>query len=108
MSTQKNKEVKATTVEPVVAETSQGEVTQEVHVVTEETLEANPDLVGVVEVGEEIGLGEAVAQGDTYTVIHPFADRDIFSKTWQVGDDVSHFDKTRLESCIERELVKKA
>lgn len=44
---------------------------------------------------------------DVYIVIHPFADKDNFSKMWEAGEDVSHFDRKRLESCIERGLVKK-
>lgn len=106
MSTGKNKEVRGAQVS--APETSQGEVTQETHVVTQETLNANPDLIGVVEVGETIGLGEVVASGDEkYTVIAPFADKDIFSKKWEEGDDVSHFDESRLANCIEKGLVKK-
>lgn len=42
-----------------------------------------------------------------YTVVSPFADKDNFSKTWEVGDDVSHFDEARLADCVNRGLVKK-
>lgn len=42
-----------------------------------------------------------------YIVAEPFADKDNFGKMWEVGEDVSHFDESRLKSCIERGLVKK-
>lgn len=43
-----------------------------------------------------------------YVVASPFADREVFSKMWVEGDDVSHFEENRLKDCIERGLVKKA
>lgn len=55
-------------------------------------------------------------QGDTaidnpsigkFIVVSQFVDRDNFIKTWKEGDDVSHFDESRLQSAIKRGLVKK-
>lgn len=91
MSTKRNNEVKAVTPE-VTAETSQGEVTQEAQA---QEAKAKQEA-------------KTVADGEKYIVIHPFADKDNFGKMWEEGEDVSHFDKSRLDSCIERELVKKA
>lgn len=51
--------------------------------------------------------GEAKPSKKKYIVISPFADKDIFSKKWEEGDDVSHFDESRLANCIEKGLVKK-
>ncbi len=42
-----------------------------------------------------------------YIVAEPFSDRDSFSKMWNKGDDVSHFDEARLADCVNRGLVKK-
>jgi len=40
-----------------------------------------------------------------FLVISPFADRDNFGKMWNVGDDVSMFEKERLDGCVKRGLV---
>jgi hypothetical protein len=42
----------------------------------------------------------------TYTVIAPFRDKDNFDIIYSEGDDVSNFDKERIEYCIEQGLVK--
>jgi len=43
-----------------------------------------------------------------YIVISPFSDINNFKKTWNKGDDVSHFDADRLAMCIDRGLVKES
>jgi hypothetical protein len=100
------------------------------HIVTESDLKHNPDLEKRgVKVGDEVeipedakakaderaqkdaaaakGKGEAKPSKKKYTVIAPFADKDDFSKKWEEGDDVSHFDEARLADCVNRGLVKK-
>lgn len=103
------------------------------HIVTESDLKHNPDLEKRgIKVGDEVEIPEdAKAKADEraekdaasakvkaekdaakpakkkYTVIAPFADKDNFSKKWEEGDDVSHFDEARLADCVKRELVKK-
>lgn len=104
------------------------------HVVTESDLKHNPELAEKgVKVGDKVQIpAEAKANADArakaekaaakaakadgkpdkgksakYIVASPFADRDNFGKTWNEGDDVSHFDEARLKSCTERGLVKK-
>lgn len=105
------------------------------HAVTESDLKHNPELAEKgVKVGDKVQIpvdakanadarakaekaaakeAEKAAKADKakpakYIVSSPFADRDNFGKTWSEGDDVSHFDESRLKSCIERGLVKKA
>lgn len=41
-----------------------------------------------------------------FEVVSPFRDKDDFSKQYEVGNDVSHFDADRLKDLITRELVK--
>lgn len=103
------------------------------HIVTESDLKHNPDLEKRgIKVGDEVEIPEdakakaderaqkdaAAAKAKTekdaakpaknkYTVIFPFSDKDTFSKKWAEGDDVSHFDESRLADCVKRELVKK-
>src|SRR5690606_19881999 len=107
------------------------------HVVTESDLKHNPELAEKgVKVGDKVQIpadakanadarakaekeaakaAEKAAKADKadkgkpakYIVASPFADRDNFGKTWNEGDDVSHFDEGRLKSCIDRGLVKK-
>lgn len=101
------------------------------HIVTESDLKHNPDLEKKgIKVGDEVEIPEdakakaderaqkdaaaaAKVKGDSkpskkkYIVISPFSDKDIFSKKWEEGDDVSHFDESRLANCIEKGLVKK-
>jgi len=103
------------------------------HIVTESDLKHNPELEKKgVKVGDEVEIPEdAKAKADEraqkdaaaakakaekeaakpskkkYIVISPFSDKDIFSKKWEEGDDVSHFDESRLANCIEKGLVKK-
>lgn len=43
----------------------------------------------------------------SYKVVQEFIDIDNANKRWGIGDDVSHFDKARLEKTIERGLVEK-
>jgi len=113
---------------------SQGEGTQSTeqvklvdHVVTDSDLKHNPELAEKgIKVGDKVQIpADAKANADAreaeakaknkaekkankYTVIHPFADRDNFSKMWVEGDDVSHFEKARLADCIDRGLVSKS
>ncbi|HAE68487.1 MAG TPA: hypothetical protein DCG77_15065 [Sphingobacterium sp.] len=101
------------------------------HIVTESDLKHNPELEKKgIKVGDEVEIPEdakakaderaqkdaataAKVKGDSkpskkkYIVISPFSDKDIFSKKWEEGDDVSHFDESRLANCIEKGLVKK-
>ena len=103
------------------------------HIVTESDLKHSPDLEKRgIKVGDEVEIPEdakakaderaqkdaaaakAKAEKDAakpskkkYIVISPFSDKDIFSKKWEEGDDVSHFDESRLANCIEKGLVKK-
>ena len=41
-----------------------------------------------------------------YTVVEPFRDINDYNVLHEVGADVSHFDKKRLENLVERGLVK--
>ncbi len=115
MAKSKQNEGKATAPVDVVANTSQGGDTQKqeevTHVVTSADLESNPDLVGVVEVGQEIGLGDVTEANEQpkqkkYIVANPFSDLHDISKKYEEGDDVSHFSQERLQSAINRGLVK--
>jgi len=40
-----------------------------------------------------------------FVVVSPFRDINDFNKVYGVGEDVSHFDKDRLLSLIEKKLV---
>ena len=41
-----------------------------------------------------------------YIVISQFADKDNFSKLYNVGDDVSKFDADRIKDCLSKGLIK--
>lgn len=41
-----------------------------------------------------------------YTAIAPFADKYNIAKKYKIGDDVSHFDESRLKDLVKRKLVK--
>lgn len=45
--------------------------------------------------------------GVTHTVKVPFADRHNFNKKYEVGEDVSHFDKERLSFLVSEGLAEK-
>lgn len=46
------------------------------------------------------------AKPKKYVVVSQFADRNNFSKIYNVGDDISSFDAERIKSCIEKGLIK--
>jgi hypothetical protein len=46
--------------------------------------------------------------GSVYLVAQRFVDKDNFSKAYEVGEDVSHLDETRLEDLISKGLVELA
>lgn len=46
-----------------------------------------------------------IATGPIYVVVSPFRDKDNFDKLYKPGEDVSHFDKDRLESLVKSSLV---
>lgn len=52
------------------------------------------------------GAAEA-APTPYYKVVKEFIDIDNANKRWKIGEDVSHFDKARLEKAIARGLVEK-
>lgn len=41
-----------------------------------------------------------------YVVVSQFADKDNFSKLYNVGDDVSKFDADRIKNCLSKGLIK--
>lgn len=42
----------------------------------------------------------------SYRVVQKFRDKDDYSKSYEIGDDVSHFDDERIEDLVSRGLIK--
>lgn len=55
----------------------------------------------------DVGSSASELSKEKYTVVKPFYDVKKPGEVFRVGDDVSHFDESRLANCIEKGLVKK-
>ncbi|MGV6945041.1 hypothetical protein [Sphingobacterium kyonggiense] len=63
---------------------------------------------GAAQAAPKAPQGEAKPKQKRFVVVNPFSDLHDISKKYDEGDDVSHFSQERLQSAINRGLVKEA
>jgi len=68
--------------------------------------EDKKEVKGAASAAPKASQGDAKPKQKKYIVANPFSDLHDISKKYEEGDDVSHFSQERLQSAINRGLVK--